>query len=83
MCRILNAEGIPFVPGDSKPVYRNPVFEPLALRTPPDCPMAEEACRRTLILRHQVLLGDPEDMDDISNALGKVLEHIEVVKRNR
>lgn len=100
LCRILNAEGIPFVPGDHKPIYRNPVFEPPAMskslspevqkryedalrRNPFDCPVAEDACRRTLILRHQVLLGDPEDMDDISNALGKVLNHIGVVKGNR
>jgi len=83
LSRILNAEGIPFIPGDSKPIYRNPVFEPLAMRYSMDCPMAEDACRRTLILRHQVLLGNPEDMDDISDALGKVLEYIEVVKRNR
>ena len=26
-CQALNAEGIPFVPGDQKPLYRHPVFE--------------------------------------------------------
>jgi dTDP-4-amino-4,6-dideoxygalactose transaminase len=100
MCRILNAEGIPFVPGDSKPIYRNPVFEPGALskflcpqvlkryedsvrRNPFDCPMAEDACKRTLILRHQVLLGDTEGMDHISDALGKVLENLEKVRKVR
>ena len=100
LCRILNAEGIPFIPGDSRPIYRNPVFEPAALsnalpgdvrrkyeesvrRNPHDCPAAEEACRRTIILRHQVLLGDAGDMDDISVALAKVRENIDVVNRKR
>lgn len=27
LCEILNAEGIPFVPGDRMPLYRHPVFE--------------------------------------------------------
>jgi dTDP-4-amino-4,6-dideoxygalactose transaminase len=36
------------------------------------CPAAEEACGRTLILRHQVLLADPGDMDQIVEALAKV-----------
>jgi len=39
---------------------------------PPRCPVTEEACRRTLLLRHEVLLGEKTDMDDIVEALGKV-----------
>jgi dTDP-4-amino-4,6-dideoxygalactose transaminase len=31
-CQALNAEGIPFVPGDRKPLYRHPVFEPHNLK---------------------------------------------------
>jgi dTDP-4-amino-4,6-dideoxygalactose transaminase len=27
LCEVLNAEGIPFVPGDRMPLYRHPVFE--------------------------------------------------------
>jgi hypothetical protein len=41
----------------------------------PGCPVAQEACRRTLILRHQVLLGDPADMEQIAEALAKVRAH--------
>jgi hypothetical protein len=41
----------------------------------PGCPVVEEACRRTLILRHQVLLGERADMDDIVEALNKVQTH--------
>jgi dTDP-4-amino-4,6-dideoxygalactose transaminase len=89
LCAALNAEGIPFVPGDRKPVYRHPVFEPDAVRnhlwpdaleryrdhmvrTPPQCPVAEEACTSTLVLRHQVLLAERRDMDDVVEALLKV-----------
>ena len=45
--------------------------------------MAEDACKRTLILRHQVLLGDTEGMDHISDALAKVLEHLEKARKVR
>ena len=92
-CALLNAEGIPFLPGDREPVYRHPVFQwehlqealcPEVLERyrrvvhPDDrgCPAAEEACRSTLILRHPVLLGDPEDMDDIVKVLAKIKENI-------
>ena len=92
-CALLNAEGIPFLPGDREPVYRHPVFRwehlqkdlcPEVLEryrqvVQPDdrgCPAAEEACRSTLILRHPVLLGDPEDTDDIVEALAKIKKNI-------
>lgn len=94
LCKALNAEGIPFLPGDQEPIYRNPVFEVDNLRSfvsgdilkryseridPAgfQCAAAEEACGRTLILRHQVLLAEPEDMDDISEALWKVRNNLD------
>lgn len=93
LCALLNAEGIPFLPGDQKPIYHHPVFDgdhlqglicPEVLdryrkaisRNDRICPVAEEACRSTLILRHPVLLGDPEDMDDIMEALWKVKKSV-------
>jgi dTDP-4-amino-4,6-dideoxygalactose transaminase len=89
LCEALNAEGIPFVPGDRKALYRHPVFQaenlagvlsPEVLNhyrkaakvDKPDCPETEKACACTLILRHQVLLGEDKDMDDIIEALWKV-----------
>ncbi|NIO08989.1 MAG: hypothetical protein GTO40_13625, partial [Deltaproteobacteria bacterium] len=89
LCEALNAEGIPFVPGDRKPLYRHPVFEaknlvdqlsPGALEryrqavdlAHPVCPATEEACGCTILLRHQVLLGEERDMDHIVEALWKV-----------
>jgi dTDP-4-amino-4,6-dideoxygalactose transaminase len=94
LCEALNAEGIPFVPGDRKPLYRHPVFEwenladslcPQVLEryresmtaSPPDCPATEAACTCTLILRHQVLLGEPRDMDDIVEAVWKVHKNVQ------
>jgi hypothetical protein len=46
----------------------------------PRCPATEEACNRTLILRHQVLLGEPGDMDDIIEALWKVYKNIDELR---
>ena len=96
-CALLNAEGIPFLPGDREPVYRHPVFHwenlqdvlfPEVLEryrrvVQPDdrgCPAAEEACRSTLILRHPVLLGDPEDTDDIVEAVAKIKMNIHEIE---
>jgi len=89
LSRLLVAEGVPFLPGDSTPIYRQPVFQPENLEgavcpgvlkeyrrrvnlSDPGCPNAEFACRTTLVLRHQVLLGDRRDMNDIVEALAKV-----------
>ncbi len=47
----------------------------------PGCPQAEEACRRTLILRHQVLLAERDDMDHILEALSKVQRHVQELIR--
>lgn len=93
VCEILNAEGIPVVPGDRKPLYCHPVFEPrnLAGALCPEvleqyseavnlrqhrCPATEAACDCTLILRHQVLLAEAEDMQDIAEAFWKLYRHV-------
>ena len=97
LCQALNAEGIPFVQGDRKPLYAHPVFEVENLSPylcdevlehyrkavdldNPRCPATEKACNRTLILRHQVLLGEPGDMDDIIEALWKVYKNIDELR---
>jgi hypothetical protein len=49
----------------------------------PQCPATEEACGCTLILRHQVLLGEPRDMDDIVEALWKVRKNIDALRLRR
>jgi dTDP-4-amino-4,6-dideoxygalactose transaminase len=92
LARALAAEGVPFIPGDSVPLYRHPVFEADNLKgaissqtlehyrravniQDPGCPVAEAACRSTLILRHQVLLAEESDMNDIAEAMAKVQAH--------
>ncbi len=97
LCEALNAEGIPFVPGDRMPLYRHPVFEtrnlashlcPHALERyrravdlkNPGCPVAEQACKCTIILRHQVLLGEPGDMDDIIEAMWKIHKNVDELR---
>ena len=97
LAALLNAEGIPFHPGDRDPIYRHPVFKPenLAGSLCPEVfnryqktidwpglhlPAAEAACRSTLILRHNVLLAEPGDMDDVIEALWKVQKNIEEAK---
>jgi dTDP-4-amino-4,6-dideoxygalactose transaminase len=94
LCEALNAEGIPVIPGDRKPLYAHPVFKVENLSrhlcaevleryrravdlSDPGCPATEEACGRTLVLRHQVLLDEPGGMDDIIAALWKIYKHIE------
>jgi dTDP-4-amino-4,6-dideoxygalactose transaminase len=93
LCEALNEEGIPFVPGDRKALYRHPVFQPenlsgvlssevlahyrkVAKIDNPDCPETEKACACTLLLRHQVLLGDDQGMDNIVQALWKVQKNV-------
>jgi dTDP-4-amino-4,6-dideoxygalactose transaminase len=97
LCQALNAEGIPFVPGDRKPLYAHPVFDVKNLSATlspevikryrqavdpadPGCPATEQACKCTLILRHQVLLGQSTDMDDIIEALWKVYKNIDELR---
>ncbi|MEJ2730919.1 MAG: DegT/DnrJ/EryC1/StrS family aminotransferase [Deltaproteobacteria bacterium] len=97
LCKALNAEGIPVVPGDRKPLYAHPVFKVENLSRyvckevlesyrkavdleNPRCPATEEACNRTLILRHQILLGEARDMDDIIEALWKVYKNIDELR---
>jgi dTDP-4-amino-4,6-dideoxygalactose transaminase len=97
LCEVLNAEGIPFVPGDRMPLYRHPVFEIQNLveymgprlaesyleavnPTEFSCPAAEEACTRTILLRHQALLGAGQDMDDIVEAFWKIRENLGELK---
>ena len=97
LCKALNAEGIPVVPGDRKPLYAHPVFKVENLSQyvcaellesyrkavdleNPRCPVTEEACNRTLILRHQILLGEARDMDDIIEALWKVYKNIDELR---
>ena len=41
------------------------------------CPEVEKACQCTLILRHQTLLGNRQDMEDIISALWKIIDNVQ------
>ena len=87
----LAAEGVPFIPGDSVPYrhpvfhpdnLKNAVpvetlehYRRAVDLQDPRCPVAEAVCHCTLILRHQVLLAEQSDMDDIAEAVAKVQAH--------
>ncbi|HEX6471893.1 MAG TPA: DegT/DnrJ/EryC1/StrS family aminotransferase, partial [Streptosporangiaceae bacterium] len=85
--RALRAEGIPAY-AMFPPIYRLPAFwdGPPPGADPDDgrtagteeelaaaCPVAERLAGRGIFLRHEVLLGDDRDIDDIACAIGKVL----------
>jgi dTDP-4-amino-4,6-dideoxygalactose transaminase len=81
----LRAEGIPVSPG-YKPLYREPAFSKEALDWHPyarhcdyrkvRCPVTERVCDHEAIwLTQNVLLGEPEDMEDIARAIRKVRDH--------
>ena len=39
------------------------------------CPVAERACKDAVWIEHRVLLGEPEEMDDIVHAVEKIYTH--------
>lgn len=67
----LNAEGIPALPGYGFPLYRNPAFAGLQVCNP----RAERACRESIWLMHQNLLGNRGDLDDIVRAFDKIYDN--------
>lgn len=74
----LSAEGIPCSGGYAHPLYANPLFEDAALAAryancAAACANAESACKETVWLEHRLLLGTCQDMDDIADAVRKIL----------
>lgn len=69
----LNAEGAPCRPFYPMPLYANPVYQKLPHRLT-DCRVAEDASRRAFWLPQQVLLGTPEDTQDVVRAIVKIYE---------
>ncbi len=72
-----------FHPDNLKRIVCNDTLERYrghAANNNPVCPNAENACKTTLILRHNILLGEKQDMDDIVEALAKVQKLTENMK---
>ena len=72
----LIAEGITGVSCYPYPLYRNKLFQNHEHRLLP-CPNAEQIARECLWLTNDVLLGSPEDVDDVLSAIAKVTEFAE------
>ena len=69
----LKAEGVPCSIGYYRPLYEQaPLAEPFSRVMP--CPVAEQACKESVWLTQNMLLAEPEDMDDIGRAIVKIRE---------
>ncbi len=93
----LNAEGIPCLRGYDIAVPDNPLFrKEVFLKecpwvkeawergpTPFDrsCPNARRIAANGIALRHNVLLGDKQDMEDAAAAIQKIMAHVGELKR--
>ena len=74
----LRAENIPASSLYAYPLYRQPpLFEPFSRVTP--CPNSEMLCEQTISLSQNLLLAEPDEMDDIANAILKVRENIDAL----
>lgn len=70
----LRAEGIDCSTGYVHPLYyQPPLNEKHAIIH--ECPVAEQACREVIWLTQNMLLADPEEMEDIGHAILKIREH--------
>ena len=71
----LRGENIPVGPLYPYPLYHQPpLVEPFSRVTP--CPNSELLCQQTISMSQNVLLAEPEEMDDIVHAILKVRENI-------
>ena len=71
----LRAEGIPASPVYPYPLYEQPpLVEPYSRVTP--CPNGELLCQQTVAMGQNLLLADPEEMDDVANAILKIRENV-------
>ena len=74
----LQAENVPAGELYAYPLYRQPpLVEPFSRVTP--CPNGELLCEQTISLGQNLLLAEPDEMDDIANAILKVRENIDAL----
>ena len=71
----LRAEGVPCSTGYGQPLYHHAPLQAPHSRILP-CPVAEQACQEVIWIGQSVLLAEPEEMDEIAQAIVKVREHI-------
>jgi len=71
----LKAEGVPCSTGYPRPLYQQPpLAEPYSRVMP--CPVVEQACKESIWLTQNLLLAEPEDMEDIGRAIIKIREQV-------
>lgn len=74
--RALTAEGIPASPGYPRPLYKNQVFNDYKhIRN--DCPEAERMCSNSFWLSHEVMLSEPDNLNDVASAIQKIVMGID------
>ena len=73
--RVFEAEGIPGIGRYPYPVQRNALFHKYSYRETA-CDEALQFCQNVFWVSHEVLLAEPEDIDDFVDALTKVAEQI-------
>ena len=71
----LNAEGIDCSAGYRMPLYKQPPLN-ADHSIIHSCPVAEQACQEVIWLTQNMLLAEPQEMDDIAHALVKIRENI-------
>lgn len=71
----LRAEGVPCSTGYAQPLYKQPPLAPPHSRILP-CPVAEQACREVVWLTQNLLLAEPEAMEEIGRAIVKIRENV-------
>lgn len=71
----LRAEGVPMSPGYAVPLYEQPSLAEYSRVMP--CPVTEQSVPAALCLGQSILLAEPDEMDDIAEAIVKVREHID------
>jgi len=72
------AEGLPIAAGYPMPLYKQPAFESAPFRdySTCRCPQAEDLCDRSgMWLRHALLLGSEENMQDIIEIARKIKKY--------
>ena len=92
-CARLQAHGIPATPGYPRPLPAQPLFSDLAFDVAAtgwrpeyeptrfaqaELPVCQRACAETVWLPHNLLLADPEEMQDVVTAMAEVREAVRI-----
>ncbi len=74
--KALEAEGIPCSAGYPHPLYKNQVFDNYQhIRN--DCPEAERMCADSFWLSHEIMLSEPDNLNDVASAIEKIVTGID------